>query len=101
MSDTTTNKPRAKKRSLPVSPIHRRTISVELFQQWRELARKGDAELLAETIGVSKPTINKAIIYGCVHSDGLKDQITKFFADRLMKEREDADRLRALAAQAP
>lgn len=95
MAELTTHKT-GKKRSRPVSQRHRRTIAPELFAQWRDLARKKDADAIAELLRVSKPTIDKALIYGCCHSQVIIDGITKFFADRLMKERDDAERLESL-----
>lgn len=79
------------------APRHKRTIAQELHEQWRKLERKGDSEKIAELLGVSKPTIDKALIYGCVHQQVLVDGITKFFADRILKEKEDADRLKDLS----
>lgn len=75
---------------------HRRTISKELHAQWRDLERKGDAEKLATLLGVSKPTIDKAIIYGCVHQQAIVDGVSKFFADRILAEKEMAQHLNDL-----
>lgn len=69
---------------------HRRTIAIELHKQWRNLERKGDADKLALELKVSKPTIDKALIYGCVHQQILVDGITKYFANRILKEKESA-----------
>lgn len=80
---------------------HRRTIAIELHKQWRKLERKGDAEKLATALNVSKPTIDKALIYGCVHQQALVDGITKFFADRILAEKENAQALNDLATQKP
>jgi hypothetical protein len=80
---------------------HRRTIAIELHKQWRNLERKGDAEKLATALNVSKPTIDKALIYGCVHQQALVDGITKFFADRILAEKESAQALGDLATQKP
>lgn len=76
---------------------HRRTIALELHKKWRDLERKGDAEKLATELGVSKPTIDKALIYGCVHQQALVDGITKYFADRILREKEQAQELTDLA----
>jgi endonuclease III-like uncharacterized protein len=78
-----------------------RTIAIELHKQWRKLERKNDAENIAERLGVSKPTIDKALIYGCVHQQKLVDGITKYFADRIISEKEDASRLKELAVKQP
>lgn len=82
-------------------PRHRRTIAEELHLQWRALERKNDSEKLAELLNVSKPTIDKALIYGCVHQQALVDGITKYFADRIISEKEDASRLKELAIKDP
>lgn len=95
-TEQTSPRSRAKKRSMPVSSIYRRTIAVELFNQWRQLARKGDPDAIANLLKVSKPTINKALIYGNVNSEAVKTGITQYFADRLRKELDDAEELEKL-----
>lgn len=82
-------------------PRHRRTIAIELHEQWRNLERSNDSTKIAELLGVSKPTIDKALIYGCVHQQALVDGITKYFADRIISEKEDASRLKELAIKDP
>lgn len=76
-----------------------RTIALELHQQWRKLERKNDCIELAKLLKVSKPTIDKALIYGAVHQQQLIDGINTYFADRLIKEKEEADHLKGLASQ--
>lgn len=87
-------------RKTPTNEKHRRTISEELFQQWRNLSRKNDPTEIATTLGVSRPTINKALIYGCCHQQTVVDGITKFFADRIMREKAAAENLRSLQNEA-
>jgi nitrogen regulatory protein PII-like uncharacterized protein len=72
---------------------HKRTIAEELLAQWRDLRRTNDPENIATLLKVSKPTIDKALIYGCVQKQEIIDGINKFFADRLMAERDEAIRL--------
>ena len=74
-----------------------RTIAEELHRQWRRLERKNDAVELARLLEVSKPTIDKALIYGAVHQQKIVDGITEYFASRLLREKEDGDRLSGLA----
>lgn len=100
MQTMTTIKKKAKTRSLPVSDLYRRTIALELFKQWRQLARKNDPEALAQVLGMSKPTVHKALIYGNVNSEALKNGITTFFADRLRKEMDEAEELEKLRLRA-
>jgi len=75
-----------------------RTIAIELFKQWEKLQRNGDAPVIAEKLGVSTPTIQKALAYGCVHQQVIIDGINNFFADRLQSERDEAARLKSLTA---
>lgn len=75
----------------------RRTIAVELFNQWRKLQRKGDSEAIAKELNLSKPTIDKALIYGFVHQQAVVDGITKYFADRILAEKETANKLADMA----
>lgn len=77
-----------------------RTIAVELHNEWRKLERKGDAQAIAEKLAVSKPTIDKALIYGCVHQQAIIDGINTYFKDRLTSERQSAESLRTLSTQA-
>jgi len=71
----------------------KRTISKELHKQWRELERQGDSAKLATRLSVSKPTIDKALIYGCCHQDRIVKGITKYFLDRISGEDEAAKML--------
>lgn len=75
----------------------RRTIAIELFKQWNSLERKGDSDKIAKILEVSKPTIDKALIYGNVHQQAIVDGISKYFADRIMAEKEAAANLKQLA----
>lgn len=81
----------------PANDLRRRTISQELHEQWRKLERRGDATALAKLLEVSKPTIDKALIYGNVHKQEIIDGINKFFADRLMAEKATAQELADLS----
>lgn len=65
----------------------KRTIPMALLVKWNKLRKRGDAEKLAEKLKVSKPTINKALIYGCVHNDRITEGINKYFAERAVAER--------------
>lgn len=70
-----------------------RTIAEELLKQWRGLVRVGDAVELARLLEVSKPTIDKALIYGNCHQERIVEAITKYFLERITKEREAASLL--------
>ena len=100
MTTEHTRPKRAKQRSLPVSETYRRTIALELFKQWRQLARKNDPAEIAKHLGMSKPTIHKALIWGNVNSEALKNGITTFFASRLRREMDEAEELEKLRLQA-
>lgn len=87
-------------------PRHKRTIALELLQRWKQLLRKGDPEKLREYLKekglttISKPTIDKAIIYGCVHQQAIIDGINTYFAERLMGEKRMAEELGKLKEHA-
>ncbi len=74
-------------------------IAPELHEQWQKLKRHGDPERMAEEFGVSRPTIDKALLYGNVFKTELADKITEYFEQRLTKEAEDARRLERLSNQ--
>jgi nitrogen regulatory protein PII-like uncharacterized protein len=84
-----TNTPAKRERKVPLA----RTISEELHNAWTRLRRKKDPETIAEALGVSRPVIDKALLYGHVLMEGLAPKITKFFEDRLDQEKADAERL--------
>lgn len=78
-----------------------RTIAEELHDAWKKNRRKGDPEELAKVCEVSRPVIDRALIYGYVSVEGLVDKINRYFEDRLTKERQDAQRLNSLSVQEP
>ena len=84
------------KRKTTKNDKYRRTISEELFDQWRKLARKNDVQAIAKALNISVPTITKALVYGFVHQQEIVDGITKFFADRLLAEKDKAKELKEL-----
>lgn len=77
-------------------PRLQRTIAEELHAEWTKLYRKNDTTEIAKILDVSKPTIDNAIIYGCVHQQMIIDGINKYFSDRLNREKEQAEQLRGL-----
>jgi hypothetical protein len=76
---------------------YRRTISKELHEQWRKLYRIGDSDAISKHLGLSKPTVDKALIYGNVHRSETIDFITSYFYDRLKREDNDAKRLQYIS----
>lgn len=76
-----------------------RLIAEELHNQWRSYVRSGDSEAIAKALKVSKPTVDKALIYGHAHKKSLINGITKFFIKRLEGERESAKQLESLKQQ--
>lgn len=70
-----------------------RNIALELFEAWQLAKRQGDPDALAALLEVSRPTIDKALIYGYVAKEEMGETITKFFQDRLAREREAALKL--------
>lgn len=83
----------------PGKNVRRRTINLELFNQWKNLVRTGDSQTIADLLGKSKPTIDNALIYGAVAQQEIVDGITNFFASRLLKEKDDALMLKNLQTQ--
>lgn len=79
--------------------VWERTIDEELLKTWQKLKRKKDPETMAAALGVSRPVIDRALIYGYVSMPDLVPKINKFFEDRLTGERGDAQRLNKLATQ--
>lgn len=73
-----------------------RTISEQLHARWRELFRRGDSIKIAKELTTSKPTIDRALIYGHVHQQRVVDGITQYLANRIIHETEEANRLNLL-----
>lgn len=73
------------------------TIAPELHKTWLRLRRKGDPEAMAAEFGVSRPVIDKALIYGYVSMPHIPDWINDFFKKRLDKEKESAKELTGLS----
>lgn len=86
-------------KELKEHPNYPRTIPLELYEQWRAVQRAGDPELIAKKIKVSRQIVHYALTYGNVKTQFLSDAITKFFETRLLKEREDAARLKELSKE--
>jgi hypothetical protein len=78
------------------SKTFERTISLELHEAWKNLARKKDQTAISEYAGFSVPVINRALLYGYVKTPEVTDLINKFFKERLEKEDKEAKELRAL-----
>lgn len=77
----------------------KRTISEDLFNTWKSLRRRKDAEAIAEKTGFSRPLIDRALKYGYVATPELAPLITEFFENRLESENRDAARLTKKAAE--
>lgn len=74
-----------------------RTIAPELLDQWQRLRRPNDSKEIAATLGLSKGVIDNALIYGHVCNQSTIDGITKFYADRIQGEIDQANSLKNLA----
>jgi hypothetical protein len=68
-------------------------IAPELWDAWKKLKRRKDPQVIAKKIGVSRPVIDRALIYGNVAKPGLAEKINKFFETRQKEERKAANRL--------
>lgn len=77
---------------------YQRTISQELHTAWLKLKRKGDSAIIAEKLDLSRPVIDRALLYGYVAQVAdLPDQINKFFFERMEAEKSQAKKLTAMA----
>lgn len=85
-----------KKREMKNADKYPRTVPLELLEAWQKLRRHGESSVMAEKLGYSRPTIDKALNYGYCPSVELPDKINKYFADRMNSERESAAELDAM-----
>lgn len=70
------------------------TISKELFNEWKNCKRTGDATKIKEITGKSYPVVQRALKYGSVFDPGLIQAINKYFSDRKEQEQTAADNLK-------
>ena len=71
------------------------TIDPDLFAQWQQCTRKGDAVEITKLLHVSKSTVDRALQFGNVKAERV-EAITNYFASRMEREKEQAQRLQAL-----
>ena len=67
-----------------------RTIEKELFDAWSMLRRTEDAQELIEITGKSYPIIYRALNFGHVKEDSVCDDISKFYALKSEKQKQQA-----------
>lgn len=65
-----------------------RNIDPELHKAWKKSKRRGDPEVMAKELELSRPVIDKALIYGNVSKTEIADRISAWFSKRLEKEKE-------------
>jgi hypothetical protein len=75
-----------------IDALYPRTISIELFTQWQRMTRQGDIKELVRVTKKSPPTIVRALTYGCVRKESLKEIINDFFNKRIAKEKAQAEK---------
>lgn len=80
-----------------------RTIELTLFNEWQKQRRMNDALELVYFFNergkkVSRPTIERGLIYGHVNQKVLIEGITEFFKNRVNAEKQAAKELKALSA---
>lgn len=69
------------------------TIDPELLEAWGKLRRYGDTGILMDKFNLSRPVIDRAINFGYVKKQSLADRITKFFNDRLAREKRSGTKI--------
>ena len=67
-----------------------RNIDEELFKAWQLHRRKTDFAELQELTGKGASLIKQALQYGYVKDEKVCDTISKFYADRAAKQKEQA-----------
>lgn len=78
-----------------VKKVFERTISKELFDAWQTNYRTKDIEELMEITGKSYPIIQRALHNGHVKNDALCDTISNFYINRVNKQKEQAEKMKA------
>jgi len=81
------------RKPIPMAERYPRTISIELFDAWQALRRKGDPARMAQYLDMSRFTIDKALNYGYVSNRKYEIRISKYFNNRLSKEQEKGKKM--------
>ena len=79
--------------SIPMSERYTLTIDRELFEAWGKLKAYGDPGKIATHLNISRPVIDRALNFGYVKKDKVSDGITKFFNDRLAREKRSGTKI--------
>lgn len=67
-----------------------RTIEESLFEAWKTQRRTEDVQELIEITGKSHPIIYRALNFGHIKDESLTDTISKFYLDRVKKQKQFA-----------
>ena len=73
-------------------------IGNELFITWQQMRRIGDPEKIAKALGLSRPIIDRALVYGNVKNEKTADLISKWFAKRLEQESKSGSSIKTTKA---
>lgn len=79
--------------TLSMEERYPRNIPLELFDAWQLLKRTGDAEKLCKELGKSRPIIDRALKYGHVKKQSLAAHISRFFQQRVDREKNKGNKL--------
>lgn len=73
-----------------MSTKFKQTITNDLFDAWNNAKRTGDATKIAKAINSCYPVVQRALKYGHVNNDEVKNGINSFFQKRKIEEDEAA-----------
>lgn len=73
------------------------TINQQLWDGWQIMRRYGDPGRIVTECIISRPIVDRALKYGNVKDPRVEKKISKFFMDRVGKEKSKGDKLIKIA----
>lgn len=96
----TKNTPKRTGKALSMQDRFPRTIAIDLYDAWQILKRSGDPIKICKITGLSRPVVDRCLNYGHVKNTWVADKITRFFNERVEKEKAKGKELLVAAKSA-
>lgn len=84
------------KKKRKTASLFKKNIPNQLHSEWKRLRRKGDVDKITITYGVSRSTINRALIWGYAPKQKTIDVINDYFKTREQQDLSDINQLKQL-----
>ena len=74
-------------KTIPMAERYPLNMDKDIFDSWQTMKRYGDNSLIANKCNICATTVTRALKYGHVNDPKLILKISKFFSDRIDKEK--------------